>query len=422
MMSKSSSHGWIQDENFSAIQYIGQRELQEDFCQFRLLPDGGLLAILSDGMGGHTSGEVASNGAVNAFDKSFMSYSGASISSKLGASLTSANTELARLIDANPRLNGMGCTLIGAYINRNGINWVSVGDSLLYLYRAGKLKQINEDHSMAPLIQESLRAGKITQQEAENYPNKNALRSALMGSEIPLIDSPEAPLKLIAGDILIIASDGLLTLSEKEIISAINKTYSLGAEIISNNLIKFVKEKNIKNQDNITVQVIKIPLEAPKTSSVRAKIAVSIFSLIALIAISSFLSFIPDVKSWLNFQFGTSGADVSEIKPVPLQIEDDKKNEQGPIDKNSRPGGLGGSLDSDKNKNINPDKAKSDTKKTDKKSLDDKSKKDKKKEMPDSKVDEKSTGNEKVNPAATDLEKDKKATPDSSKKDEIEKT
>lgn len=52
MMSKSSSNVWVQDKDFSAIQYIGQRELQEDFCQFRLLPDGGLLAILSDGMGG----------------------------------------------------------------------------------------------------------------------------------------------------------------------------------------------------------------------------------------------------------------------------------------------------------------------------------------------------------------------------------
>jgi serine/threonine protein phosphatase PrpC len=418
MMSKSSSNVWVQDKDFSAIQYIGQRELQEDFCQFRLLPDGGLLAILSDGMGGHTSGEVASNAAVNAFDKSFMSYSGSSISSKLGASLTSANTELARLIDANSRLHGMGCTLIGAYINPNGIYWVSVGDSLLYLFRAGKLKQINEDHSMAPLIQESLRAGKITQQEAEAYPNKNALRSALMGSEIPLIDSPEAPLKLYAGDVLVIASDGLLTLSEKEILSVINKNYSMGAEIISNNLIKFVKEKNVKNQDNITVQVIKISAEATNRSSVRSKILASILGLISLIAISSFLILTPGVKSWLTFQFGASRAEVSEIKPVALQIDDIKKNEQGPIDKNSRPGGLGGSLDLDKDKSKNPDKSKSDTKKSDRKNLDEKSKKD----LPESKADEKSAGNEKVTPPAIDLDKDKKVNPDSSKKDEIEKT
>jgi PPM family protein phosphatase len=420
-MSKPSSRAWTQDKDFSGIQYIGQRESQEDFCQFRLLPDGGLLAILSDGMGGHTSGEVASNAAVNAFDKSFMSYSGASISSKLGASLASANSELARLIGNNSRLNGMGCTLIGAYINVNCIYWVSVGDSLLYLFRNGKLKQINQDHSMAPLIQESLRVGKITRQEAEAYPNKNALRSALMGSEIPLIDSPEAPLKLCAGDILVIASDGLLTLDENEIVSVINKNYSFDAEVLSNNLIKVVKERNVKNQDNITVQVIKIPVDLTKKSRTITKIFGFILALIFLIAIGSVLIFNQDLKSWLNLPFGVSSEVVSEIKPVPLQIDDVKKNEQGPIDKNSKPGGLGRSLDLDKNKNINPEKNKSDAKKSDKKTLEDKSKKDKKKELPESKIDEKSAGNETITPPALNLDKEKMATPDSSKKDEVEK-
>ncbi len=420
-MSKLSSHSWIQDKDFSGIQYIGQRESQEDFCQFRLLSDGGLLAILSDGMGGHTSGEVASNAAVNAFDKSFVSYSGVSISSKLGASLTSANSELAKLIDANPRLNGMGCTLIGAYINANYIYWVSVGDSLLYLFRDGKIKQINQDHSMAPLIQESLRAGKITRQEAETYPNKNALRSALMGSEIPLIDSPEAPLKLCAGDILVIASDGLLTLSENEIVAVINKNNSVDAEVISNNLIKIVKERNIKNQDNITVQVIKMPADLTKRSSARTKIFASILALIILAAIASVLIFNQGLKGWFAFPFNTSGDVVSEVKPVPLQVDDVKKNEQGPIDKNSRPGGLGGSLDLEKDKNVNPEKNKSDTKKSDKKTLDDKNKKDKKKEPSESKLDDKSSGNEKIKPPAVDLDKEKMVIPDSSKKDEIEK-
>ncbi|MBT8622539.1 PP2C family protein-serine/threonine phosphatase [Polynucleobacter paneuropaeus] len=260
MSSKASTNEWNSEVDFSGVEFLGQRSNQEDYSLFRVFNQKqGLLVVLSDGMGGHTSGEIASKLSVNTFDSSFSGHPSESVQVKLGASLNEANSELSNQIKLKPQLDGMGCTLVGAYIDPDGLQWISVGDSLLYLYRANKLRKLNADHSMAGLVEESYRLGKISKAEAENYPNKNALRSAVMGADLPLIDSPKNPMKIFSGDILIVASDGLQTIDDDAIGSICGKYSNQPASKIANALLEAVKRKQRSNQDNTTIQVIKAP-------------------------------------------------------------------------------------------------------------------------------------------------------------------
>ena len=135
-------------------------------------------------MGGHEAGEVASSLAVVNFEKAFLNLSQLNANQRLIAALQSANDSISNKIDSNPKFDGMGTTLLATYINGNELEYVSVGDSPLFLFRDGRLSQVNDDHSMMPVILKSLREGKITEEEAKNHPQRNALRSVVMGEKI----------------------------------------------------------------------------------------------------------------------------------------------------------------------------------------------------------------------------------------------
>ena len=94
----------------------------------------------------------------------------------------------------------MGCTIVAAWIDDLGIRWTSVGDSLLLLYRLPDVIRLNADHSLGSFLDEQARQNKITRSEARRNRNRNALRSALTGSKIDLIDLRSEPLELRPGD------------------------------------------------------------------------------------------------------------------------------------------------------------------------------------------------------------------------------
>lgn len=239
---------------------IGKRENQEDYGEiYRSGSSGGVLAVIADGMGGQVAGEIASSNAVKEFVESFVSNNSQNLPLKLTLALNKANRSLARGISKNPKLQGMGATLIAAHIEPRSINWVSVGDSILYLYREKKLQRLNDDHSMMPVLQESVRRGKITAEESLVHPHRNALRSALTGDEIPIIDLREEPFPLKKGDLVVLATDGILTLSEPEISSILKRYKSQPANVIADQLLDAVTQINKSRQDNTLVEVIKIP-------------------------------------------------------------------------------------------------------------------------------------------------------------------
>ena len=136
-------------------QLLGKREIQEDelgFIDGPTLDPGGQhpVVIVADGMGGHASGELASRLAVRAFVEAYGTEGPPA--DRLRAALDRANQAIDDAIRDNLSLDGMGTTLVAAAVTADGLEWISVGDSPLYLCRGGRLKRLNEDHSMAPVI------------------------------------------------------------------------------------------------------------------------------------------------------------------------------------------------------------------------------------------------------------------------------
>ncbi len=238
---------------------IGKRDNQEDYGVIKSTGSSGqLLAVIADGMGGQVAGEVASSGVVNEFVESFFSNNSKNLPLKLNIALDKANRAIAKSISADPRLKGMGATLIAAQIDDTGVSWISVGDSVLYLYRDKKIQRLNDDHSMMPVLQDSVRRGRISYEEARVHPHRNALRSAVTGEEISIVDLREEPLPLKSGDVLVLATDGILTLSEVDIGIVLEKNKTKSASIIVDQLLDAVVKINKPRQDNTLIELVKI--------------------------------------------------------------------------------------------------------------------------------------------------------------------
>ena len=242
----------------------GQRCYQEDalISVFDDLADVGLV-VLSDGMGGHTAGDVASDIVVTETHRVLNEALKGSPSAKsdLPASLLkaaySSNRRISDHVAEHPSTEGMGATLLACVLVDSSLYWVSVGDSPLLLYRDGSLRQLNEDHSMTPQLEFMVSAGLLTQEEADTHPDRNVLTSALMGDDISKIDCPQDPLALQDGDILITASDGLQILSNDEIARALRRCGSADSEQIAQELMSLVLEFGDPDQDNISLSVVK---------------------------------------------------------------------------------------------------------------------------------------------------------------------
>ncbi|RTL73025.1 MAG: hypothetical protein EKK41_01655 [Hyphomicrobiales bacterium] len=243
---------------------IGARSGQED--AYRVWPgegalqpvgDAGLLAVLADGMGGHRGGAVAGQTACASFAENFTAGA-LPFDQRFSVALEACNDALAEGVERNPALKGMGCTLIGAWFDDTGIRWTSVGDSLLLLYRFPDVIRLNEDHSLGSYLDEQARRNEITLEEARGNRHRNALRSALTGSKIDLIDLRTDSLPLIAGDWIILASDGLSSLDGDELADIMYRFREGTPEQMAEGLIAAVEAKGVPEQDNTTVVAVRV--------------------------------------------------------------------------------------------------------------------------------------------------------------------
>jgi serine/threonine protein phosphatase PrpC len=249
----------VPDEEAFAAWTQGQRERQEDsFRLLRLDPaEGGgdrLLLLVADGMGGQAAGNLASDVAAETFVSHAKATDVEAAATDLQECLHEANEAIRRRTERDPGLEGMGTTLLAVAIDENVAHWISVGDSILYTVRQGKLTRMNADHSLAGLHDEMARRGEITPEEAERRGGHNQLRSALMGTPIPLIDHSDAgsAIHLQKGDVLVLASDGILSLSTAAISQLIAKAKG-SARTIAEGLVEAVNAAKIERQDNATV-------------------------------------------------------------------------------------------------------------------------------------------------------------------------
>ena len=233
----------------------GARSYQEDTAQVRGGDGDRLTAVLADGMGGHAGGAVASELASTSFLDAFSEATGEPVT-RLAEALDRANAAIASRAAESPELRGMGCTLIGAEFSEVRMDWVSVGDSPLYLVRDGTITRLNADHSLAPEVDRLAAMGVLTWDEAKTDPRRHVLRSALTGTEIDMVDRSREPVQLEAGDVVILASDGIHTVPEEEIARTADAAETPGA--VADALLAAVAAADDPYQDNTTVVVVRV--------------------------------------------------------------------------------------------------------------------------------------------------------------------
>ena len=243
----------------------GCRDYQEDAIatDFPIGAEFGY-AVLSDGMGGHAAGDVASKIVVTEvfselkFQSSDVEGLEANVGNILKCAAVSANECMAAHASNNPQTAGMGATLVAPVFIRGSLYWISIGDSPLYLMRGGRLRQLNEDHSLGPHIDYMVRSGMMPEEIGRNHPDRNALTSVLIGETIERIDCPDRPFQLKDGDILVVASDGLQFLSNSQITRIVSENASEGSATIAERLLEELSELDDPEQDNVCFSVVKV--------------------------------------------------------------------------------------------------------------------------------------------------------------------
>ncbi|MFD9067916.1 PP2C family protein-serine/threonine phosphatase [Kitasatospora purpeofusca] len=162
-----------------------------------------LLAV-ADGMGGAAAGEVASSEVLGSIVRLDEDVPGADLLTLLGDAVQGANDRLRQMVDEDPQLEGMGCTLTAMLWTGQRMGLVHVGDSRAYLLRDGSLVQITQDHTW---VQRLVDEGRITPEEAETHPQRSLLMRALDGRGQV---EPDLSIREVrAGDRYLICSDGL---------------------------------------------------------------------------------------------------------------------------------------------------------------------------------------------------------------------
>lgn len=249
----SSTPGDAADLLFAHASHPGLlRKTNEDCCGASTSQNA---FIVCDGMGGAAAGEVASHCAVEAFlqhlDAARIPEDAAE---RLGEAIQAANQAVLWRARETPGRRGMGTTLVAALFDPAPRTfWIAhVGDSRCYLLRDARLRLLTADHS---LVEEQVRAGLLTREEAGASPVRHIITRAL-GSQ-PLVEPEIEPLAVCPGDLLLLASDGLnreLTDAEIEQILATPQP-SLAATCQA-----LLDAANVHGgRDNITVLLLRVP-------------------------------------------------------------------------------------------------------------------------------------------------------------------
>ncbi len=165
---------------------------------------GGALLALSDGMGGHAGGEIASNVVITSLRQALQAAgAGGQAEEKLEAAIRGANAEVAATA-VRKRKHGMGATLTAVLVDETGAYVAEVGDSRAYLLRNGQLKQLTHDQS---LVQMMVDTGLCTPEQAETSPQKNILLQAM--GVAPEVHAAIGHVLLRQRDKMLLCSDGV---------------------------------------------------------------------------------------------------------------------------------------------------------------------------------------------------------------------
>lgn len=228
------------------------RKENQDSSAYSVISSDCVWAVICDGMGGAQGGKTASSTAVNYISEYINREYKENLDSEglcelLVSSVEGANLVLYKMAMEDPDLAGMGTTCDLVFVRGKTAHVVHVGDSRTYSIRDGKILQITEDHS---LVQEMVRRGELTQEQAMRHPNKNLITRALGVNHEVHIDYIEAEYN--EGDILLLCSDGLSNfVSKSDMVHTVTENKG---ELMIDTLVEIAKRHG--GHDNITVTVI----------------------------------------------------------------------------------------------------------------------------------------------------------------------
>ena len=204
--------------------------------------------VVADGMGGAQAGEVASRLAVETFEQG-LPDSG-SPEERLADRVREANRRIHELSHADDERHGMGTTLTAAYVDDSHLAIAHVGDSRAYLFRDGELRRLTQDHS---LVGELVRKGKLTEEQAEEHPQRSIITRALGPEPSVEVDTWSYPVR--DGDIVLLCSDGLTSMITEEKIAEVLECSPSLKEAAS----RLIREANAAGgRDNITVVLTRL--------------------------------------------------------------------------------------------------------------------------------------------------------------------
>jgi serine/threonine protein phosphatase PrpC len=206
------------------------------------------LFVVADGMGGAQAGEVASSVAVDTFRAGL--EDGEDPERSLVAQVEQANSRINELSHSNAEHAGMGTTITAVYVGEQDVVIAHVGDSRAYCMRDGELLRLTDDHS---LVDELIRQGKLTPEEAEEHPQRSVITRAL---------GPEASVEVDVrsfrgrpGDVYLLCSDGLTTMvGEAELLRLLashERLAAAGEALIA-------AANGAGGKDNITVVLLRL--------------------------------------------------------------------------------------------------------------------------------------------------------------------
>lgn len=243
---------------YAGLTHVGmKRNHNED--SFLLVPEVDLF-IVADGMGGHSSGEIASRIAVDEVAEFFrmterdeeatwpykMDRARNYDENRLVTSVKLANARIFEQAQAEAKYKGMGTTIVTVFFHGNTAYVGHVGDSRVYLYRQGQLRQVTEDHS---LLNDYIKAKKLTPEEIENFPHKNVIVRALgMKDSVDVDVVREQPQP---GDTFLMCSDGLSGLVTDPDMAQILATSGDDLNVAAERLIEAANANG--GNDNVTV-------------------------------------------------------------------------------------------------------------------------------------------------------------------------
>lgn len=211
------------------------------------------LAIVADGMGGHRAGDTASTMTVDLMQSQLQSiHSGMSVEEcidAIKAAVLHANERVFEFASMQEHLHGMGTTIVVALVMPELAVIAHIGDSRAYLLDGQSIRQLTEDHT---LVNELIKSGQITAEEASIHPRRNVLTRAL-GTEISVeVDIQRVEWK--EGDLLLLCSDGLSGLVSDEMLLDILLLDGYTLEQKADRLIESALQAG--GDDNITVVLL----------------------------------------------------------------------------------------------------------------------------------------------------------------------